>query len=149
MIGIGGHLAVPPPPPPPGIRISYHGGSIGLGLDRDYGVGGDRVGIIVSIARPPDEDYLRSRNMRAAYFIVDVTRDRLDRISAMVRRGTLNLPIGEVLDLADAKIGHRMLVLVANSNSNILMMESAQDWYGQDAACFADLTPGSAACGRT
>jgi hypothetical protein len=35
----------------------------------------------------------------------------------------------------------RGLVLVANSNSNVLMMESAQDWYGQDAACFADLTP--------
>jgi NADPH:quinone reductase-like Zn-dependent oxidoreductase len=66
-------------------------------------------GIIVSIVRPPDEAYLRSRSMRAAYFIVDVTRDRLDRISAMVQRGTLNLPIGEVLDLADAKIAHRML----------------------------------------
>jgi hypothetical protein len=40
---------------------------------------------------------------------VDVTRDRLYRISAMVQRGTLNLPVGEVLDLADAKIAHRML----------------------------------------
>jgi NADPH:quinone reductase-like Zn-dependent oxidoreductase len=66
-------------------------------------------GIIVSIVRPPDEAYLRSRSMRAAYFIVDVTRDRLDGISAIVQRGTLNLPVGEVLDLADAKIAHRML----------------------------------------
>jgi NADPH:quinone reductase-like Zn-dependent oxidoreductase len=66
-------------------------------------------GIIVSVVRPPDEAYFRSRGVRAAYFIVDVTRDRLDRISAMVLRGTLNLPIGEVLDLADAKIAHRML----------------------------------------
>lgn len=66
-------------------------------------------GIIVSVVRPPDEAYLRSRGVRAAYFIVDVTRDRLDRISAMVLRGTLNLLVGEVLDLADAKIAHRML----------------------------------------
>lgn len=66
-------------------------------------------GIIVSVVRPPDEAYFRSRGVRAAYFIVDVTRDRLDRISAMVLRGTLNLPVGEVLDLADAKIAHRML----------------------------------------
>jgi len=33
-------------------------------------------GIIVSIVRPPDEAYVRSRGVRAAYFIVDVTRDR-------------------------------------------------------------------------
>jgi hypothetical protein len=35
--------------------------------------------------------------MRAAYFLVEVTRDRLDRISARVQRGALNLPVGEVL----------------------------------------------------
>jgi NADPH:quinone reductase-like Zn-dependent oxidoreductase len=66
-------------------------------------------GIIVSIVRPPDEAYVQLRGVRAAYFIVDVTRHRLDRISAMVQRGTLNLPVGEILDLADAKIAHRML----------------------------------------
>jgi NADPH:quinone reductase-like Zn-dependent oxidoreductase len=66
-------------------------------------------GIIVSVVRPPDEAYVRSRGVRAAYFIVNVTRDRLDRISGMVERGTLELPVGEVLDLADAKIAHRML----------------------------------------
>jgi len=47
--------------------------------------------------------------VRAAYFIVDVTRDRLVRISTMVQCGTLNLPVGEVLDLADASTAHRML----------------------------------------
>src|SRR5215471_11031311 len=65
--------------------------------------------IIVSVVRAPDEAHVRSRGMRAAYFIVDVTRDRLDRISAIVQRGTLNLPVGEVLDRADTKIAHRML----------------------------------------
>ena len=66
-------------------------------------------GIIVSVVRAPDEAYVRSKGMRAAYFIVDVTRDRLDRISAMVEGGRLNLPVGEVLDLAEASIAHRML----------------------------------------
>jgi NADPH:quinone reductase-like Zn-dependent oxidoreductase len=66
-------------------------------------------GIMVSVVRPPDEAYLRSKGVRAAYFIVDVTRDRLDRISAMVERGALNLPVGEILDLADASTAHRML----------------------------------------
>jgi hypothetical protein len=64
---------------------------------------------MVSVVRPPDEAYLRSKGVRAAYFIVDVTRDRLDRISAMVERGALNLPVGEILDLADASTAHRML----------------------------------------
>jgi NADPH:quinone reductase-like Zn-dependent oxidoreductase len=66
-------------------------------------------GIIVSVVRAPDEAYLRLKGVRAAYFIVDVTRDRLDRISAMIERGTLNLPVGEVLELADASTAHRML----------------------------------------
>jgi NADPH:quinone reductase-like Zn-dependent oxidoreductase len=66
-------------------------------------------GIIVSVVRAPDEADVRSKGMRAAYFIVDVTRDRLDRVSAMVERGTLNLPVGEVLDLAEASTAHRML----------------------------------------
>jgi NADPH:quinone reductase-like Zn-dependent oxidoreductase len=66
-------------------------------------------GIIVSVVRAPDEAYLRSKGVRAAYFIVNVTRERLDNISAMVERGTLNLLIGEVLDLADASAAHRML----------------------------------------
>src|SRR5215813_516721 len=66
-------------------------------------------GIIVSVVRAPDETYLRSKGVRAAYFIVDVTRDRLDRISAMIERGTLNLPVGEVLELADASTAHGML----------------------------------------
>jgi NADPH:quinone reductase-like Zn-dependent oxidoreductase len=66
-------------------------------------------GIIVSVVRAPDEAYVRSKGARSAYFIVDVTRDRLDRISAMVERGTLNLPVGEVLDLADASTAHRMM----------------------------------------
>ena len=66
-------------------------------------------GIIVSVVRAPDEAYLRSKDVRAAYFIVNVTRERLDRISAMIERGTLNLLVGEVLDLAEASIAHRML----------------------------------------
>jgi NADPH:quinone reductase-like Zn-dependent oxidoreductase len=66
-------------------------------------------GIIVSVVRAPNEAYVRLKGVRAAYFIVDVTRDRLDRISTMVERGTLDLPIGEVLDLADASTAHRML----------------------------------------
>ena len=66
-------------------------------------------GIIVPIVRAPDAAYLRSKGVRAAYFIVEVTRDRLDRISAMVERGTLNLLVGEVLGLADASTAHRML----------------------------------------
>src|SRR6516162_3964414 len=53
-------------------------------------------GIIVSVVRTPDDAYIRSKGMRAAYFIVDVTRDRLDRISAMIERGTLNLPVGRL-----------------------------------------------------
>jgi NADPH:quinone reductase-like Zn-dependent oxidoreductase len=66
-------------------------------------------GIIVSVVREPDAAYLRSKGLRGAYFIVDVTRDRLDKISAMAERGKLELRIGEILDLAEASTAHRML----------------------------------------
>jgi NADPH:quinone reductase-like Zn-dependent oxidoreductase len=66
-------------------------------------------GIIVSVVRAPNEAHVRSKGVRAVYFIVDVTRDRLDRISAIVELGTLKLPVGEVLGLADASTAHRML----------------------------------------
>jgi NADPH:quinone reductase-like Zn-dependent oxidoreductase len=78
-------------------------------------------GTIVSVVRAPDEAYLRSKGVRAAYFIADVTRDRLDRISAMVERGTLNLPIGEFLDLADASTAHRMLDGAPHKPGKILL----------------------------
>jgi NADPH:quinone reductase-like Zn-dependent oxidoreductase len=78
-------------------------------------------GIIVSIVRAPDAAYLRSKGVRAAYFIVEVTRDRLDRISAMVERGTLNLLVGEVLGLADASTAHRMLDGVPHKPGKIVL----------------------------
>src|SRR4029077_18915167 len=66
-------------------------------------------GIIVSVVRAPDEAYVRSKGVRAAYFVVDVTRARPARASGMSERRTLTLPISEVLDLADASTAHRML----------------------------------------
>src|SRR5262249_51563692 len=70
--------------------------------------------------------YLRSKGVRAAYFIVDVTRDRLDRISAMIERGTLNLPVGEVLELADASTAHGMLDGAPHKPGKIVL--KVADW---------------------
>ena len=78
-------------------------------------------GIIVSVVRAPDETYLRSKGVRAAYFIVDITHDKLDRISAMIERGTLNLPVGEVLELADASTAHGMLDGVPHKPGKIVL----------------------------
>jgi NADPH:quinone reductase-like Zn-dependent oxidoreductase len=50
-----------------------------------------------------------------------VTRDRLDRISAMVERGTLNLLVGEVLGLADASTAHRVLDGVPHKPGKIVL----------------------------
>ena len=80
------------------------------GATNDRFVGGYAEYALVEAGKvAPDEAYVRSKGVRAAYFIVDVTRDRLERIRAMVERGTLDLPIGEVLDLADASTAHGML----------------------------------------
>ena len=120
-----------------GAEPVVEGGGVGAGLgSRSLDavidtIGGDALegtsealrpnGIIVSVVRAPDEAYLASKDLRAAYFIVDVTRDRLARISTMVERGTLNLPVGEVFDLADASTAHRMLDGAPHKSGKIVL----------------------------
>jgi NADPH:quinone reductase-like Zn-dependent oxidoreductase len=45
----------------------------------------------------------------AAFFLVEVTTERLDKIADLIDRGELKTHIGAVLPLADARDAHMML----------------------------------------
>lgn len=66
-------------------------------------------GMLVSAVRAPDPDAARQHRVRTGYFLVDVTRDRLEKISDLVTRGLLKPWVGEVLELAEAASAHEML----------------------------------------
>src|SRR5262249_9836057 len=84
-------------------------------LDRSYGVL-KRGGIVVSSAAQPFREraeQLRERaeqrGVRAFFFLVQVTTERLKMIGEMIDAGTLQSEVGEVLWLDEARKGHEML----------------------------------------
>src|SRR5262249_6069422 len=68
-----------------------------------------RGGILVSIVSAVPETTQKRYGVRAAYFYVDVTAARLNRITELFDSGKLVTGVGTVLSLAEARIAHEML----------------------------------------
>jgi NADPH:quinone reductase-like Zn-dependent oxidoreductase len=66
-------------------------------------------GALISAVAPPDQHEAAAHGVRAAFFLVEVTTERLARIAAMIEAGTLVASVGTVLPLADARVAHEML----------------------------------------
>ena len=77
-------------------------------LDRSYGVL-KRGGIVVSAAAQPSRERAEQHGVRAFFFLVQVTTERLKMIGEMIDAGTLQSEVGEVLWLDEACKGHEML----------------------------------------
>ena len=77
-------------------------------LDRSYGVL-KRGGIVVSAAAQPSRERAEQHGVRAFFFFVQVTTERLTTIGEMIDAGTLQSEVGEVLWLDEARKGHEML----------------------------------------
>jgi NADPH:quinone reductase-like Zn-dependent oxidoreductase len=80
----------------------------GEALDRSYGVL-KRGGILISSATQPSQEKAERRGVRAIFFLVQVTTERLKRIAEMIDAGELKTEVGEVLWLDEARKGHEML----------------------------------------
>lgn len=68
-----------------------------------------RGGTLISAVASPDQARATEYGVKAKFFLVDVTTERLARIGTMIAEGTLHAAIGEVLPLADARVAHEML----------------------------------------
>ena len=77
-------------------------------LDRSYGVL-KRGGIVVSSAAQPSRERAEQHGVRAVFFLVQVTTERLKMIGEMLDAGALQSEVGEVLWLDEARRGHEML----------------------------------------
>jgi NADPH:quinone reductase-like Zn-dependent oxidoreductase len=80
----------------------------GESLDRCYGVI-KRGGILVSSASQPSHEKADQYGVRAVFFLVQVTTERLTNIAELIDAGKLKTEVGEVLWLEEARQGHQML----------------------------------------
>lgn len=68
-----------------------------------------RGGRLISAVSRPDQRLAQSHDVEAAFFLVDVTSQRLAQIAALVDGGKLRTHVGAVLPLAEACEAHMML----------------------------------------
>jgi NADPH:quinone reductase-like Zn-dependent oxidoreductase len=66
-------------------------------------------GILVSVVSPVPEPIQKRYGVRAAYFYVDVTTARLNKITELFDSRKLVTDVGSVLPLEEARIAHEML----------------------------------------
>ncbi len=77
-------------------------------LDHSYGII-KRGGILVSAAALPSREKAEQHGVRATFFLVNVTAERLKKISELIDAGRLKTQVGEVLWLDEARQAHEML----------------------------------------
>ena len=83
-------------------------------------------GMLVSVVSSPmPEDMAAQAGVRAVYFIVDVTTDRLHTIAELFDRKKLVPQVGTVLPLADAQVAHQMLAGAPHGRGKIVLNVAA------------------------
>jgi NADPH:quinone reductase-like Zn-dependent oxidoreductase len=100
--------------PPAELRASIH--DIDAVIDL---VGGDvqarsfavlkRGRALISAVSQPDRGIAAARSVKAAFFLVEVTTERLETIGQMLEAGMLKTVVGAVLPLASARVAREML----------------------------------------
>jgi NADPH:quinone reductase-like Zn-dependent oxidoreductase len=86
-------------------------------------------GKLISAVSQPDQDRAKHHGVTAAFFLVEVTTERLRTIAELIDRGELKTCIGAVLPLADARDAHLMLEgrLKPPKGKIVLNVETAGD----------------------
>jgi len=84
-----------------------------------------RVGILVSVVSPVLEAAQKRFGVRAAYFYVDVTAARLNKITELFDSGKLVTDVGTVLPLEEASIAHEMLAGAPHKRGKIVLSIAA------------------------
>jgi NADPH:quinone reductase-like Zn-dependent oxidoreductase len=82
-------------------------------------------GILVSVVSPVPETLQRRYNVRAAYFYVDVTTARLNKITELFDSGKLVTDVGTVLPLEEARTAHEMLEGAPHKRGKIVLSIAA------------------------
>jgi NADPH:quinone reductase-like Zn-dependent oxidoreductase len=78
-------------------------------------------GILVSIVSPVLDKPPQPAGLRSAFFLVEVTTDRLNSISKLFESGTIACALGTVLPLAEARTAHQMLAGAPHKRGKIVL----------------------------
>ena len=81
-------------------------------------------GALVSSVAPPDQQTAARRNVRARFFLVDVSSRRLEQLAALIDAGELTTSVGDVLPLAEARTAHEMLAGKPHKRGKIVLRVS-------------------------
>ena len=82
-------------------------------------------GILVSAVSPVPEATQKRYGIRAAFFYVDVTTARLNRITELFDSGKLVTDVGTVLPLEEARVAHEMLGGAPHKRGKIVLSVAA------------------------
>jgi NADPH:quinone reductase-like Zn-dependent oxidoreductase len=77
-------------------------------------------GILVSAVSPFPEDQ-KTPGIRTKFFIVEVTTERLTRLTDLIEAGKLAVHVGSVLPLEDAQKAHEMLAGAPHKSGKIVL----------------------------
>jgi NADPH:quinone reductase-like Zn-dependent oxidoreductase len=80
-----------------------------------------RGGILVSVVSPVPETTQQDYGIRAAFFYVEVTTARLNKITELFDSGKLVADVGTVLPLEEAHIAHEMLEGAPHKRGKIVL----------------------------
>jgi NADPH:quinone reductase-like Zn-dependent oxidoreductase len=78
-------------------------------------------GVLVSAVAAPDQQKAARHGVRALFFLVDVSAQRLEQIAALFEAGELTTSVGDVLPLAEARIAHEMLAGKPHKRGKIVL----------------------------
>jgi len=84
-----------------------------------------RGGVLVSAVSEPDQHKAADHGVRALFFLVEVSSQRLDKIAALIDAGELQTRIGDVLPLAEARTAHEMLAGKPHKRGKIVLTTPA------------------------
>ena len=82
-------------------------------------------GILVSVVSPVSETTQKRYGVRAAFFYVDVTTARLNKITEMFENRKLITDVGTVLPLEKARVAHEMLGGLPHQRGKIVLSMTA------------------------
>jgi NADPH:quinone reductase-like Zn-dependent oxidoreductase len=88
--------------------------------ERSFGVI-KKGGILVSVVSPQPQEARRPNDVRMAFFIVDVTTARLDRLTALFDRHALKAQVGSLLSIEEARRAHEMLAGAPHNRGKIVL----------------------------
>ncbi len=77
--------------------------------------------LLVSVVSEPNQEEAARRGVRALFFLVEVSSERLERIAALFEAGELVSNVGDVLPLTAARTAHEMLAGKPHKRGKIVL----------------------------